>query len=751
MSTSGRGTGQASAPTMARLPTGASDPGMDLPEPDANDENDFINDFSLDKFLAEVGTGDEKLDPPGKDDRAWPPLPDGVQRVSGDYFRRPDFTIGQGGRGRMRADGDEADVRPYDELLDDAMDRLGLVQKRGVIKQCVRGLATFVVSATGVGACYTCSRTERLPPGEIAFYLDGDRQPHYVSTGWSLEINPLHNSFERFRSDQDTISYAGQVHIVRVLPGRVVKALQNGAPVLLTAGDNNSVGVHVIWDVQFKVDRTYDVDSMHIDASPFHILTVPPQKVVGIEIDRKPYVLFEGRHELESSTLRVMPGDYSLRESFRFSMITYLITYPGDLGAIKVASTACFVDRPVALWVYSHHAEILAPPVPLETEKVIFANLTRVLVADYKLGIMKAANGTLLVLKPGVTVLSSPAVFLDSISLEAHNASRAIIATTADPLDVKLTVVVSYRIEQPITFWKSGPPERSHGEVVDMAVSTVSESLRGLRFETAFMSDLDSGRERHKEAKEAADAEAAEGADVAIGTASVQQQWHDTAQPLIQRLSRFLITNYGVRLDVETYGFSGLDLVDSTIQEQLAKSVFARSEARAERVRLDLAHETAEARKAMAKIEAELESYKLRLAAESRREVDMIDVRSREAVRNAEIDAQFARKEKERQIEIDDVKAGADAALYAEKLKADAEAYAVRARAEALADLYAKVPQELELELARVHSSTVAGMQPHVFVGGGGGAGGADSTMQMAVAQLVGSAVGGKIARQQGE
>lgn len=108
-------------------------------------------------------------------------------------------------------------------------------------------------------------------------------------------------------------------------------------------------------------------------------------------------------------------------------------------------------------------------------------------------------------------------------------------------------------------------------------------------------------------------------------------------------------------------------------------------------------------------------------------------MRAREEVRNAEVEANFSRKEKEREIEMADARARADASFYEVQRRADADAYAVEARAKAARRLYTDAPQEFDLEIARIQAQTVTNMKPQVFLGDVGGA-----SLQKALALMVG-------------
>jgi hypothetical protein len=719
---------------------------FDLRVPDPADPADGVNDeenTDIHRFIQDVGTGRAGLAMPKPDDPAWPPLPENVRDVRGSYFRAPDFAVSPDGRA-AGAGGQAGPPVTYGELLTQHMEALGISSRRSAAASCGRGMAATLLSATGIGACFVCKRTRRLEQGEIAFYHDSDLNPRYVAAGWSMEINPMHAGFERFRTDSPYICFEGIVHIIRVPPGYYVRAVRNGHSLLLQSGDNQEVGVHVILETNFRVlgdipgSALVRVDADHVDASPFHIISVPPNRVVAVTIDRQPHVLFAGRHVFESATLQVDDEQgFTLSRPFSVAgMLHYYVVYPGELGCVKVESTACFIEQPMHLWLYSPHVEVM-DTCPLEEEKVSFASLTRLIVDDFKLALIRAQDGSLVVLKPGVHVLKRPVIHLATYSTEWHHVREEITAITADPLDVKLTMTASFRICDVAAFFKAGEPSQLFKDVTQMACSTMSEIIRSMRFEETLRAKTggphDTGRERHIEEEEQKRARVGEGFDdEMVANEIIRNQWQQISETYTRRFTRFLQLTYGIQLDQTVWGYQNFDLVDQKHQEILAKAVFSRSEARAERVRLDLVKETALVRRETAKIEAELKQYQQRLEAETRREIELINVNSKEAVRNAEVEAEYQRKEKEREIEMADAKARADAQFYEIKTKADADAYAVGARADAAKKLYSQAPQEFELELQRIQAQTVQQMKPQVILGDAGGA-----SLQKALALMV--------------
>lgn len=584
-----------------------------LRQPDPMDGQDGVNDSSntdIDAFLSRVGTACPGLDPPRPGvDPSWPPLPEGALEVRGEYFRKPDFTVAANGQA---VGGQGAEPRTYVQMLSAAMEALGVASKRKAGSACARGLGAALLSATGVGACFVGSRTRRLEPGEIAFFHDADKRPRFVAGGWSLEPNPFHSGFERFDTNQQYIQFEGVIHIVRVQPGTYVRAVRNGHSLLLEAGENNEVGVHVMVEPNFSIvgqlggaaggavhpdgAAVVRVDASHIDASPLHILNVPPDRVIAVTVNRKPHVLFEGRHVIESPTLVAGndAGLYSLAKSFSVDgMIHYCVVYPGLLGGVKVADRACFVESPRALWFYSPHVEIMEP-VALESEMTSFTSLTRLIVDDFKLALIRAKDGALVVLTPGVHVLKRPVIHLATYSTEWKHIREDLTAITADPLDVKLTMTASFRVCDVAAHYKAGDPEQIMRDCAEMAKSTMSEIIRSLRFEETLMAKrVDDGREAHRaeeekkqQQKEQRDLEGG-GIDDFLDEAPpndiIRDQWDAISSARTATFVEFLKSTYGVQLDRSVWGFQNFDLCSSTHQEMLAQAVFGRAEARAVR------------------------------------------------------------------------------------------------------------------------------------------------------------------------
>lgn len=712
------------------------EPSAPYPQPDPNDPCDGINDTEnteLSHFLKNVGTGREGLSPPSRESKHWPPIDEKYTGISSKYYRSPDIIIGERGFASLVDEkSDELTEVPYDKLLLEVMKMKGIYKKRGIGSKIVRAVSTTLLSVTGIGAVYVAAKTRQIKPGEIGMFYTLNKNPRFIPSGWSMETNPMHGSFRKFNILDKYINFMNHVHIIRVMPGEVVAARINGNSVLLESGNDNRVGVHIIVDTTFEHIRRESINNRVIHVSPLAIITVSPGEVHLVNIDRKPHVLFEGRHVFECSTL-ILGENYKLDNHLDLGIIHYYIVKPGELGGIRVNDHACFIDHPCHLWFYSQLVETM-DCVKLEKGKVDFGPLTRVIVDDYLMGIVRDENGQLVVLRPGVHVIKRPNIHLATTTGEWTHFSHQMCAITADPLDVKLKITMAYHVVDPIAFFKAGTPENAHKAVEKLAISTMSQIIRHMRFEETLKTHEKKYDNDDEELEEEGESPAR----------LIRKQWQTVSDMFTTNFQRILKRDFGITMDESAWGFQDFDFVDQKLQNQLTNAVFARSEARAERVRLNLTRDTASIRKQNAEIKAEMEKFEQTLQAKTKREISLLEVQTEQEVANARVESEHKRKLMERDIEMKDAESKADASFYtikkaseanAIKMKqeADSQAYMITTKANAEKEMLEKNPEHFKLKHAEIQANALKGMNPQVYLGDVGGA-----SLQQALASVIG-------------
>ncbi len=711
-----------------------SAPGMPMPDP--ADPKDGINDdenTDLSQFIVNAFNGEYEGHEDGN--RSYPALPEQYQQQSDErieaYFRVPEIMIMNDG---VNAVLQNDHLMSYKEALFQVLAGQGVYTKRSGGSHAGRAVAAGLIGATGIGLLYLASKTRQVRPGRIAFFRTLSNHPRVIKDGWSFEPNPAHGEFTEFDMTSPYINFSNHVHIVRVLPGEYVTCDVGGQPIVLTSKSDNTVAVHVIVDPNFHVRQRVKKDNAYVQAGPLHIFTVPPGSVRAIVIDRKPYVLFEGKHVIECPTLTVPQGDdRKLDRSFSVDgRIHFMVVAPGMIGGVRVGEHACFVDKPTRMWFYSEICEIMLPR-PVEAEKIEFHNLTRVRVNDYRMGLIEDLNGNLVVLPPGVHVLRKPNLHLVTTSTEWNHIREDMTAITADPLDVKLRLTMAWHVVDPIAHYKAGNLPVVHNTIREMALSTMSRVVRNMRFEETLRhyARRDDGREDHKMPQ------SEEQGEGVVPAQMMQNQFKHISDKYTTDLLRVYRRDFGIEMDLQVWGFQNFDLKDQGFQNKLTSAVVARADARAARVKLDLTQDTAEIRKQTAKIEAEQEKYTQTLAAETDREVRLLQVKTQQEVQDAEVNAEHLRKQKEREIEIEDARSKADAEAYSVESKAKAqlaaqrleieaariraaqEAEAIKLRAEAEREMADANPERFAIEKAGVYAEAVRGMNPSITVQSG--------------------------------
>lgn len=719
-----------------------------LPEPSRDDPNDGVNDTqntSVDQFLHDAFQGNYR--PPDDEAKTWPKVDDALYSQSRNYFVAPDLYLTDTGIAHRNVATDEpTEPKDYEDVLLDILKERGLYVKRSGGTHAARAVSTFFLCATGVGAFYVANKTRQIRPGHMAMFYTLSNKPRMVKSGWSYEPNPFHGNYTVFNLNQPYINFQNHVHIVRVPAGHVALCKSNGSPAFLQAGPNNTVGFHVVVDPQFELLETVRDDTPYYSNASLHVFTVQPGHVRAVLIDRKPHVLFPGRHVIECSTLSLPRGqrdDLSLDCSFSVSdLIHYVVVNPGQVGGIRIGDHACFIQEPVRMWFYSRVTNVMAP-VPIDQSKVEFQHLTRVIVNDYNMGLIQDTRGRLVVLREGVHVLCKPNIHLATISTEWNHVRVKMDAITADPLDVKCTLTFAWHVTNPIAHYKAGPANEVAETITQLARSCMSQIIRHMRFEETlrFNARSDDGREQHLRKEPLVPRDMLDdkkhddqpGEDEGMVPAQMlERQFNIISKRFTDDLREVLTRDFGAEMDDKVWGFQDFDLKDQQFQEKLTGAVVARSEARAKRVELDLKKETADTNKQIARLEAEQRQLEAKLAAETDRHTKLMHAETEQAVLDAKTNAEYKRKEQEREIAQADAESRADAAFYEKEQAAKGDALATleharaeaegqKLRAEAERESLKANPDYNKLRLADIHSRTMSGMNPSVTVSSGAG------------------------------
>lgn len=663
--------------------------------------------------------------------KSWPDVPRTYRHTTPkQYYRAPDIELNKNGMGRLVDSDVEAPEQRYEVLIQSIMTRLKIYQPRGGPIQILRGVAAGILGATVVGCSYLHSRIHNIKPGHVMFYTTMQNQPRFVPAGLSLEHNPFHTDFELFSLTKDYINFKSHVHIIKVPPGYLGLSLFGGNARVLEPGRDQTVGVHVICDTQFEFKENVLATSSNISLGPLHFINIEAGYMCPVKLDQTSYFLFHGQHVLECAnmTLDVL---HTMNEPVVYNDLCHYVVRPGELGCVEVDGETKFIDKPSSLWYKSDYAQYMTP-VPLKQEKVCYGPLTRIVVDDYRKALIRDRDGNLVVLPSGVHIVKQPEVHLTTTSGEWYHCRQQMNAITADPLDVKLCMTMTYQVVDPIAFFKAGQPGEVFSTIEEMAKSVMSEIIRHMRFEETLKRRFAPEEDDHDTMDQKHTGEPGEDAPAEV----IRNQWKSLSTKFTENFKRILKRDFGVQMDDTVWGFQDFDLVDQKLQNQLSKAVMARSEARAERVRLHLTKDTVQVKKETAKIEADRLKYEQTLQAQTDKEVRLLQVTSQQEVENARVEAEHKRKVKQREIDIEDSKAKVDAEFYAIQRKADANAYAVRAKAAAESELAKQHPMHFELVRERIRADMFRGMNPKVFLGDPG-----QASLTEALGRLAGSIV----------
>ena len=433
-----------------------------------------VSDFILDDMEKKKVDGDES--------KTWPEVPDRyhIDDMT-NFFRKPDIGMNTDGSGTITSTGVVG--KNLGELITIKMGELGLRKPRNAITKAVRGVGAGLLCATGIGAIYVAGRTRTVGPGKIGFYMSTlANKVRYVPAGISMEINPLHSKFEIFDIETEKIQFMGTVHIIKVKHGYYGIAYFNGAPRLLLPGENGQTGVHVIHDTEFKMGEIVLSTASKISAANLTIVNIKSGHIGAIQLDNLHFFLMEGTHMFNCANAHV-GGQNDENTTYEFNDICYYVVKPGDIGGVQFNGVTNFITKPCVEFYKSAISEYMKP-VSLTKDNVTFGSLTRILVDDYRRATIRRGDGVISVLPAGVHVIEVPDIHLSTVSTEWRHFKKAIKATTADPLDVKLTMTVAYKIIDPIAFYKSGDDaDKSYQVIEEMAESQMHMIIRHVRFE----------------------------------------------------------------------------------------------------------------------------------------------------------------------------------------------------------------------------------------------------------------------------
>ncbi len=654
---------------------------------------------SLDEFLQLVHTGTPGLKAPTEATEIWPPLETKVspKEILQKYMRQPELQDEKGGK-------------PLHERFQRLMEQKGLYHPRSTANHVGAALGSAGLAVVPiVGWLYMSGRTNNVAPGHIAFYHTVSNKVRFVPAGWSYQPNPFHKNFETFDLNQDSFNYQGQVHVVRIKPGEIGVGLFGGRVRLLQPGANG-VGVHVIVDPAFSLQGVHLITHGCIQASPINILNVPDGKVQPVVMDNRAHVLFPGHHVLECSNLE-RGALRRLDQCFTHETITHVVTQPGELVGLTIGKRSVFVDKPCSLWFKSDVSSMMANPARVDNDHVEFGPMARVIVSDYRMGVVQDEGGRLQVLSPGVHTIRQPSKHLCTVSGEWNHYRKEMEAYTADHLDVKLTMTFAYRVTDPIAFFKAGG-EASFKTVHEMAESTMSEIILLMRIEDTLK------RYTRSEEKKRKDEVEREGEGEANPVHMLKAQWTKNSIPQTKVLTEVLRRDFGIDMDPEVWGFQSFDLKDQKLQNQLSRSVIERSTARNERIKLQLKKETAEVKKETARIEAEQKRFEKELAAETERKIKLLKVNAEEKIKDAKLEGEHRRMAEKREYERKEAQAKADNEDYIIRKKAEAEAHAIRVKAAAESKLWENKGWRA-IRLAELDQQKFQGMSPKLYIGEG--------------------------------
>ncbi len=168
-------------------------------------------------------------------------------------------------------------------------------QKSGV----VRGL-TVAASVMGHAVFGAYAKTRNIKPGEIHFSDNGGQPEIYVTPGIHYLANPRH-TWGNIRQASDDVIKEGNITIVRIWPGSIGLAEDNGRPIVLLPG------THAYNSNLFKLEEKNIIDTRQekIQFRNISIVRVLPNELGLAWKNRSPVLLLPGLHIYEDPTFQL--------------------------------------------------------------------------------------------------------------------------------------------------------------------------------------------------------------------------------------------------------------------------------------------------------------------------------------------------------------------------------------------------------------------------------------------------------------
>ncbi|KAH0472015.1 MAG: hypothetical protein KVP17_002341 [Porospora cf. gigantea B] len=626
-------------------------------------------------LLRVIGTGSAGLPPPSMvAGSSWPALPQEVMGIESRFFRKPQIVT------------DDQTCDEYIENFSDICAKNGWCPGTKKSRKARRVVAGSLLGISIVGVPWLTRSYKRVGVGEIAFVTDRERRAHILFPGQHIRLDPYSGRISAFSLTDDYITFGNRVHIVRVHPGEYVVAKFNDQYTLLQPGKNHCVGVHVFDDPTFEfISRAQQTDAA-ILAGPVNIITVPPGSLARVLIRNKPYILFEGQHQITSGDLMFHDntkdlqqyankdgsvGFGRLQDTFVFHSIAKIYLRPGEVRGLSINQRAVFLNDPGDYWFYSDQVEMTGP-ITWDTRFTRFSSLLRVYIQEDHVGIVQKADGTVELLQNGCHIVPMPTRFITSLPLTLQFRDvQDVKGITRDPMEVVFGYTFAYRIVDPARGYLVGfnaETQDSNVEVasvIDRAVGSCANQaliqiLRSVSYtETA---SLDFARASNDE---------------------------NAATLLIGRLVETLRNTFGVEFVVNEFQLRSVELMDVSRRGDLFSQAYDAAKARQL-----IEKQRVEANAAMAKHEIEVTKRQKETLAEIKRlELDKQRLTIERQNMELETSARLDREKMESHARAARILAIAEAEAQAVRMKAEAEGFARK-----------EFPDHTKVELARIAS-----------------------------------------------
>jgi regulator of protease activity HflC (stomatin/prohibitin superfamily) len=472
-----------------------------------------------------------------------------------------------------------------------------------------RGLSAVLLTGTVVGIPYMIAKATIVQQGQIGFarYMNG--QVRLLKPGFHL----LGTLFAKVAKHDVTAQLIrnGTMTVVRVPPGKMGLAFDNGNPVLLRAGR------HAINRPLFEFKQLVDITDRHIECGSTHIVTVAPDMVALCVVNGVGHVLEPGIHRVNNPSFKLMGFNSSTDEHIAVASKHRVIVPSGRLGlALEKGQPICL--EPGEIYNIDSPTFEYRGSVDVSQRVITHGSLKVVIVQQGAVGI-EYNGGVLNILAPGRHILPDPRqVFAGFLSTGQETLQiSSVTSMTSDNVGVEFDAAVTIQVvdaSKAVAMLAGDGPfsiKRVHGNILAKARLALSIIIGNNQLNASFKSSSRMSAAPGSDRAPAAEAEA-EGDGSGNDPASFKQVVHDV---FMKQFATSMHDDCGVH--VSDMSIEDIRITQAELAKAMAKGAVARTELDKARVDMEVSRTKADSARIAEITAAEAQARSMQILADS--------------------------------------------------------------------------------------------------------------------------------------